>query len=109
MAQNLAASHDSKQMISNNVGGHPTSSTIHVEEKAVRMQSLNMYEAPSVESLEVSLQGMTTTSNDKKPMYMQVSNSVKRKSNAFRGTKFSAVVDKPRGSGFKQKSLIMGS
>ena len=30
-------------------------SSILVEEKAVKLQSLNMYEAPSVESLEVNL------------------------------------------------------
>ena len=48
-----------------------------------------MYEAPSVESLEVSL-----ASGDKKqPMYMQVSNSVKRKGNNFRGIKFSAIAE----------------
>ena len=51
-----------------------------------------MYEAPSVESLEVNLQSLA--SGDKKqPMYMQVSNSVKRKGNNFRGIKFSAIAE----------------
>lgn len=75
-----------------------------IEEKAVKMQNLNMYEAPSVQSLDINLNSAQT---DKKPFYKQVSNSVKRKGGAFRGTKFSAIIDRPRNS--TKQQMILGT